>query len=79
MNLNCQAETSIKQRASRGKIRNDDIDLGFDNKVAEILGILVDKILRSRVRSKQKADPRQSLDKYTKGDEDAECVKEREA
>lgn len=43
------------------------------------MGILVDKILRSRVRSKQKADPRQSLDKYTKGDGDAECVKEREA
>lgn len=71
--------TSIKQRASRRKIKNGDIDVGSDNEVAEILGILVDKIFRSRVWSKQKADPRQSLDKYPKGDRDAECVKEAEA
>lgn len=62
---------------SRGEIRNDNIDLGIVNKVTEILG--TDKIFRSRVWNKQKADPRQSLDKHPKSDRDTEFVKEAEA
>lgn len=51
--------------------------LEFVNKVAEILG--KDKMFRWRVWCKQKASPRQILNKYLKKDWDTKPVKETEA